>query len=700
MSLMNILLNNIVVSSKDNSIFIEGVPPDTIKRDIRRLMNNSMVADSFIEIVGWRIIKIPKFFALEFYILLKLMLNNRRTLCDVRQIGKIIECLEKDTWIKDINQTFPSKIDYRLQDDFNVKLFEFQSKFLERYDQVTQRYHLNGMLLAGAAGSGKTLTSLVTLHCLKCKKIFIVCPKNAVEKVWVDNILRFFKEPQTYWISTKPTPYNNERFIICHYEAMEKTFDFIKYIKAEGDIGLILDESHNLNEIKTKRTETFITLCRRLGTKNIIFASGTPVKALAIETLPMFSVLDQFFDDEVAEIFKRLYSRDIDKIKDLLRRRLDEVVYKIEKSQLGLDTPIFNYLKVKSKNGNKYTLASIKEDIQVFAKEETKKYKTNMPTYIKEFNDIVDEVEKSRKNEKDIKSKFDNYRKTVDHVRKYHDHGKLMEIKEDLSFCNKFEQEEIIAHIEDKDTKLKFRELKTIVKYYRFKIQGDILGKIILGARVNATKEIAANLNYDIILNSTKKKTVVFTSYVEAAEVAISTLQSKKHKPIGVYGKYVSNLKNIVTQFESDPSINPLVATYASLSTAVPLIVADTMILLSMPFRDYILNQAVSRIHRLGSDTQCCINIMSLDTGNEPNITDRTFDIIKWSQEEVQKIVGSEIPYELEKVKEYKDIDGMAHVVHSGVAELLLDPESDGLYKKFITFMNRIKETSFLNNWE
>ena len=701
-SLFNGLLNNIEVSTKDKYIFIEGISPDTIRRDIRKLMNKSEVANNFIIIVGWKIIKIPEFFALEFYILLKMLIGNRKSLCDVRQIGKIISELEKNTWIGDINVNFPSKMDYKLQDDFTAKLFDFQSKFLEKYDQTTQRYHLNGMLLAGAAGSGKTLTSLVTLHCLKCNKIFIVCPKNAVEKVWVDNIIRFFKVPQTYWVSTKGVPYNNERFIVCHYEAMEKTFDFIKDIKAEGNFGIILDESHNLNEIKTKRAEVFIDLCKRLNCKNIIFASGTPIKALAMETLPMFSVLDNFFTDDVAEIFKKLYSKNLDVVKDLMRRRLNEVVYKIEKSQLGLDEPVFNYLNIKTPNCEKYTLDNLKIVIRKFVQEETKKYKKNMPKYIDRFNAIVDSVEKKLRDErprdKSIKTKFDEYRKTVDHIRKFHDANRLMTCKEDLAFCNKFEKETIMANIDDNNVKLEFKEIKTIVKYYRFKIQGDVLGKIVLGARVDATKEIATHINYKTILNSTKKKTVVFTSYVEVAEVAISTLQNSKYNPIGVYGKYTSNLKNIVTQFETTPDINPLIATYASLSTAVPLVVADTMLLLNVPYRDYILNQAISRIHRLGSDTQCCINFVSLDTGDKPNITTRTVDILKWSQEEIEKIVGMEIPYKIEEVKDYKDVDAMSSVIHKGVAELALT-EGDTLADKFIAFMKKVKPTSIIRNW-
>lgn len=700
-SFVNVLLSNIEVETKEGCLYISGLSPDLIKKDIRNVMNKSDVASSFIEIVGWRIIKIPLFFVLEFYFLLKEILHNRRVLCDVRQIGRLIEILEKDTWISDTKVTFPSKMDYKLQADFNAKLFDFQSKFLERYDQVTQQYHLKGMLLAGAAGSGKTLTSLVTMHCLKCDKIIIVCPKNAVYKVWEDNINRFFKVPQSIWTSPDNYPYKNERFIILNYEYLSKIKEILKDSRVSTKFGIILDESHNLNEIKTNRAQLFIDLCKYINAKEIIFASGTPIKALAIEAITLMYAIDPYFNEEVATIFRKLYNRDSPMVKELIRRRLNEVVYKIEKSQLGLDEPIFNYFAIQTPNGKSFTLDAIRTEMVKYAKEKTSLYKKNMPKYIDAFNTIVDSVEKKllSLNPKDtsLKSKFQEYRVTVDHIRKFHNQNKLSEVKDDMALCSKFEKDVIMPAIDVKDTKLKFKELKTIVKYYKFKIQGDILGKIVLGARIAANVALAERIDYDKVINSTTKKTVIFTPYIEVAEKSVAILTSKDYTPTSVYGDKVSKLREIVTEFETKPNVNPLVATYASLSTAVPLVVADTMLCIGLPYRDYQLNQAISRIHRLGADTQCCINIVTLDTGKLPNITSRTVDILRWSQEQIKDIVGMEIPYQIEDVKNYKDIDSMHGIVNAGIAELLLQP--DELADKFISFMNKIKPMLSLKNW-
>jgi hypothetical protein len=90
--------------------------------------------------------------------------------------------------------------------------------------------------------------------------------------------------------------------------------------------------------------------------------------------------------------------------------------------------------------------------------------------------------------------------------------------------------------------------------------------------------------------------------------------------------------------------LNPLLATYASLSTGVRLTIADTMILLNSPFRAYILEQAISRIYRLGQDSQTYVYQCILDTGEVPNISTRSADILAWSTEQVEAIMGIKAP--------------------------------------------------------
>jgi SNF2 family DNA or RNA helicase len=84
---------------------------------------------------------------------------------------------------------------------------------------------------------------------------------------------------------------------------------------------------------------------------------------------------------------------------------------------------------------------------------------------------------------------------------------------------------------------------------------------------------------------------------------------------------------------------------------------ADTLILLDVPFRAHILEQAIARVWRIGATTQAKVHYLKLDTGTEPNITDRTFDILAWAKSEVEAITGVTSPIDVTKLNEDNDKD-------------------------------------------
>jgi hypothetical protein len=181
------------------------------------------------------------------------------------------------------------------------------------------------------------------------------------------------------------------------------------------------------------------------------------------------------------------------------------------------------------------------------------------------------------------------------------------------------------------------------------KIQGECLGKILGRYRINACIEVAKAFDYSKYIESTEKKTLIYTNYIECLQEADQQVKNLGYDSLAVYGATNKDIIPILKDFESKPEMNPLLATFKSLSTAVPLTTADTLIMLDVPFRSYIADQTIARIHRLGKDSQTRVFICKLDTGSEPNISGRTLDILQWSQAQIFAITGVKTPFEIDE---------------------------------------------------
>ena len=176
---------------------------------------------------------------------------------------------------------------------------------------------------------------------------------------------------------------------------------------------------------------------------------------------------------------------------------------------------------------------------------------------------------------------------------------------------------------------------------------GECLGRIVGRARVDAHVELAKQFDYIRVIEAGVKKTVIFTAYIEVLEATRPVMKELGLKAEYVYGATNKNIDAILDKYKSDADINPLFATYASLSTAIPLLSADVLVMIDAPYRDHALQQTISRIHRRGQDEQCFVFMTTMDTDGKPNITTRTIDILSWSQQQVASITGLKSPYEL-----------------------------------------------------
>lgn len=639
------------VMERGNQIHITNIRTDSLTRDLKRVFRTTRVATYMFTSISRASFVVESFFALELYHLLDELTKRRGLGSNYRALTAIKEGLLENTWLANTQRSVKDRLNFDRLRELNYKPLDFQERFLRTYSQAVEQYGLKGMLLSGTAGSGKTFTTLALGHCLEADHIVVFCPKNAVERVWEANVLSVFKEEQSYWFYYSKQPYEGQRVAIYHYEALDKALDNLEIYKGKKVL-VILDESHNLNELNAKRTQRFITFCQEVEADDVVLASGTPIKATALETVPLLKTVDPKFTDDVMSRFKKIFAGDVNKATAIIAQRLAVVSFKVEKAELKLEPPIFKNLPVKIPNGEEYTLEAVGAQMRRFVEERRSYY----AKHFREYKETYERCLEAAKPEifargRTAQAEFERYLSSIKKVQVAHESGALSSVRELIVEVNTYERDTIIPALPSSDMVKDFKEAKTVVKYVKLKIQGECLGRVLGHLRIQAHVDMVPHIDYVGVLETTRKKTVIFTSYVEALRVCEAYLKDIDLNPITVYGDNTNVLAQTIKRFERDETLNPLIATYASLSTAVPLVMADTLIMLNAPYRDYILQQAVSRIHRLGADTQTYVYTAVLDTGDKPNISSRNFDILKWSQEQIEVIMQIESPFKVDYEK-------------------------------------------------
>lgn len=657
----------IFAQEDDKQITLRGMKVVPLARDIMSVWSTSKIESNMFTRFKSSEITFPKFFAPDFHYMLRAIRDNyknRRTAASV--INRALKELEEFTWLKQLTEEIKPKLDRTKLNLFKLSPLPHQDEFFNIYDERTQRYGLTGYLLSAAAGSGKTLTCLMTAEMVHADLVVMVVPKNSVYKVWSRHLKEEYKKPQEHWIAADGQPYKKERFIITHYEALEKTLAVVKST-SKSNVVVVLDESHNMNEMESLRTQHFIELCRVTKSQNVLWSSGTPIKAMGYESIPLLRTIDPLFTPDVEERFKKIFGRNAKRALDILRNRMGMISYRVDKADVVDNKPSSVTVQVKIPNGNAYTLDAVRSEMQKFITERLKHYKDNFKTYKSHYDDGVMEYEKlADLEDEDVLDAFKKYLQYFDTISSGYD-PRTMQIE--TKYCNYFEQKVIIPTISPYLRK-PFKNACSVVKYMDLKVLGEALGGILGRKRAQCHVEMVPYMTLPEIIDESAKKTVVFTSYVEVVNAINKELMKKKYQPVLVYGETNKDLTGLVTKFEKQAEANPLVATYQSLSTAVPLIVANTAVFVNTPFRDHELTQAKARVDRLGQDTPVVFVSIELDTGKLPNVSTRARDIMEWSREQISQILGKSYSGDvlataagsMESIEETEDFTDMGQI--------------------------------------
>ena len=628
-------------------IRISGVRGDLLQKDLGYYYKTTRVANYMFDQIGRSYVIFPAFFALEFVQIMDDIINTKRPYYVSRNTAKQLkEAVIEGTWLKDtLVEDHTKRLNLDKLSKFKKQPLDFQSRWLNSFDNICYRYKLNGAILDAVMGSGKTMMGLYVSECAPVDVKIIISPKNALHNVWERTLNEDLTYQPTMWLSDSGQVYNGQDYILCHYEAMTSLLPIVQKLHKDGKkMSVVVDECHNFNEMKSARTQTLITICNTTASEYIILQSGTPFKAIGAEIVPALFCIDPSFNENIADRFKKLYAASAEEALQLLKRRLGMISFKVVKEEVGLGKPVIEDFKVASPNADAFTLESVAAEMQRFLTERNAYYQSRKADDERIYLDIVNGFRDAHARSGPERAEFDSYMGDVRFIRR----GDLKAAKDHIMRANSYERSTIMPKLTSAEAKL-FKEIKTIYKYVVLKIQGECLGRILGRKRMECSVEIARCIDYDKYIQSTTKKSLIFTMYVQALETALEVVREKGYKPVSVYGATNHALTATIKDFDKDPAVNPLVATFMSLSTAVPLTMANMMIMIDTPFRSHVLQQTIARIERLGQKEQTFVHIASLDTGNEPNMSTRTLDILKWSQAQIEKITGVTPPFVLEE---------------------------------------------------
>lgn len=636
------------ITQTPTMIEVSGINWVDFDRDITNIYGTTVMTKYMFRRVNWRKFTTDKFFLIELTFLLNRLLQLKNIYSSRRDIAKLLTLIKTETWVKRTQDLSggPRLNVQRVKSRFALEPFKTQWEFLNAYFIRKYNYALKGMLLHGLAGSGKTLNGIMLSHAIGDGITVEIVPQKILYSVWVDTLTnqRFWKgQPPKIWVAKSGLPLDPKaKHFVFHYESLndpivlKRQLETIRgFNKGNIDFKLIIDEIHNFNDLGSKRTQNLIDIVDSIPFTDAVPMSATPFKAQGKEAYTTFAIIDNFFKGGVRKRFSDAYGRSRDRLNELLAHRIGLAKFTVESlTTIGEKDPVEN-IKIKVPNSERYTLKYIRMQMLTYIKERVHYYEVNMPRFVEYYNSVVSRYKDYIEGDKTLEADLKQY---VSIVNKFRRDGYNNFTDSELSvYCKKIEER--IEAIMPPGERKEFRNAKSVVKYVGLKIRGEALGNVLGRARIDAVQALVRHSNLVEHIKSVDKKTLIFTDYLDVLNETNKYLQEQGLNPCLVYGD-TPDTDSLIKEFEQDYRLNPLVTTFKSLKEGYPLVMANQIIMMNAPWRSYILEQTLARIHREGQDAKTFFKLVELDTGNEENVTSRSIDIMEWSAKQVEELLG------------------------------------------------------------
>lgn len=632
------VLYGVTVKEQGNKINITGIPQTTFMKDIKNQWGTTKLKNMFqlqFHFGRGQLMSFHKFFLPDFLYVIN-QLPNRRT------YQLVTELIYENTYLKKLNEPIQENINLTtIQNELQLELKEYQLEFVKNYDRLKQRYSLKGYLLAFDTGVGKTVTAIALMTALNKEKIIVLTPNNVVYE-FAGEINKFCKTPQKIW--TKEKPISNAKWFIINYESMPKLLS-LKELKS-GNIGIIIDEIHYFRSANAERVKYAEMIAKYTQSVDILTMSGTPIKQAPAELIPLLKLLDPYFDEEAEQIFKKAFGVNTMQLADIVRHRLGMMMYRKTKEEV-LDLPEKHEenIMVKIPNGENYTLKKVQQEVKKFVEERKKYYDQST----KQFEqDYLAGLKYFTSTSQFNKNDYNKYLNIVEAIKKkkygsWEEKGRLM--KE----ANFYEKTVILPTLPS-ELKNRFKKAKSVYKYVDMVMLGEVIGNLLTRLRAAMYSEMFKHGPIKDIIQKAIKKTIIFTTFTDVVEAAAKSARDDwGMNPSIIYGKTSKDTPAILKEFKQNPNKNPLICTMQTMATGVTVVEANTVIFVGQGFRSVDKKQAYSRVYRIGQTDDVYIYTLILDTGSEPNLSTRLEDIVSWSQQMFDAVVG-DVDIDLQKV--------------------------------------------------
>ena len=601
------------------------------------LFNKDRIRRSQMKIVE---LSVPLFFALEIYQIFRDLADYY----DLPFYDKVSNEVWKKTWISNSSKREIQDIE---TDTTNIKLFnytlkDYQLEFIKSYKKLLFMYDLEGYILSFEQGLGKTFTAVALAECLNKDKIFIVCP-NSLKENWAYEIKSYYKiySNAKLWLNDvyahnipKFKNSKDPKFVIVNQESIDKIFDIAKKFSSYDNM-IIVDESHNFRNENSQRSKNLFKLKEILNCKDTLLMSGTPIKATPDEIIPSLTMIDPYFTDDIAQLYRKAFANCSQEVLRVVKERFGRIIYrKTKKDVLKLPEKHTEELRWKCKDPERYYISVIRKQVlQEFDKEYKKKLE-NLESYRDIFVEYVWKY--SSANKQDTK----DYIRFTTRITE----GKYINMNQfsdrQLEMFETFSKDYIYPNMDPKTLK----NFKYVEAQYNKAIRsamGIALGRIMPNARAECFIDII-DYNTDLLIdmiNKSQKKVIIFSQFLRVINHAYDVLTKNNIGCVKIIGETTDRME-VISEFKNSDSIDVLIASTQTLSTGVTLTEANTMFFFGTPYRAADYEQACDRIHRIGQTVDVYIYNVLLDS-IKPNISDRINNIMNWSSEMTGEIINN-----------------------------------------------------------